>query len=214
MNYTHFNITWLWGNNSQVFQDTSDNLHLMRLSGYSITDLGINVSCRIEGQYQLNKVATTFRSNEFYVGIKTNSPVEIEKGGTAKLRYWLTVPLSCSNCSFHLTIRDTVVFGVANYNGCNGDIVTLTSGNGCDFETNNANWNASKTLSIKHRPNRQYGVQLDTFLITLEAVVSENIWTVLEVPDIKVKVVQHYTEWHSKVCSAYSDPHMTTFDGL
>lgn len=30
----------------------------------------LQVSCRIEGQYQLNKVATTFRSNEFYVGIK------------------------------------------------------------------------------------------------------------------------------------------------
>ncbi|CAC5422194.1 unnamed protein product [Mytilus coruscus] len=214
MNYTYFIITWLWGNNSKVFQDTSDNLQLMRLPGNSITDLGINVSCRIEGQYELNKVVTTFRSNEFYVGIKTNSPVEIEKGGTAKLRYWLTVPLSCNNCSVHLSVVDTVALGAANYDGCDGDIVTLSQWNRCDFEINNANWNVSKTLSIKHRPNRQYGVQLDTFLIMLEAVVSGNIWTVLEVPDMKVKIIQHDTEWHSKVCSAYSDPHMTTFDGL
>lgn len=79
---------------------------------------------------------------------------------------------------------------MANYNGCDGDIVTLSQGNGCDFETNNVNWNVSKTLSIKHRPNIQYGVQLDTFLITLEAVVSGNILTVFEVPDIKVRILR------------------------
>lgn len=44
MNYTYFNVTWMWGKNSLVFQDSSDKLQSMRLPGYYITDIGINVS--------------------------------------------------------------------------------------------------------------------------------------------------------------------------
>lgn len=120
---------------------------------------------------------------------QTERPVEIEKGGTTQLKYWLTVPLLCNNCSIHLKIVDTVALGEYTNNGCNGDIVTISHGDqmdGCEFETDSTNWNMSKTISIKHRPNRQYGVQSDTFLVNLQATVSNTNLSIVEVPDIKV----------------------------
>lgn len=116
--------------------------------------------------------------------------VEIEKEGEARIKYYLTVPFICETCKLYLQIKDIKPTGYPNNGHCDSDIVTLSHWNRCETYIEGRNWNVTKSIAIKHRTIRKYGIRIKTFLLKLETFVSGNNSSskATKIADVKVRL--------------------------
>ncbi|KAJ8310254.1 hypothetical protein KUTeg_012119 [Tegillarca granosa] len=207
-----------------------------QLKKKEIKKLGFVIKCSVKALAELNGLpGSAVHSAGFFAGIKVKTPkVVLQRGEETTISLVSTVPFGCiyyslakhpcrafietyytlgTSCSSAAVVKDPQGMLKKPANRCRV-VIQVTKFN----ETENGekrNWTQEFQWTVSQTDNGVYKLQETYFKIKLRVSGADfdYLWSEYELDDIHVYVKDNTSSWQRKTCSAYCDPHMTTFDG-
>ncbi|CAG2250788.1 unnamed protein product [Mytilus edulis] len=213
LNFAYYEVTWKWGTSSLTLKNESSQFSSLRLTDEHFKTLGVHITCTMKAlHFEHDVLGLSATSNKFYAGLKfPEQIITIQKGEVVVIPYQLTVPLSCQmdTCGINVNV---ILKGTTKLNTCDGQLYAiLRENNTIDLMPND--WNSTHNIEMKHIGRKGYGVKPSTFTVEIQVDLSNSNFIHHEhIPELHVHVQD--SDSNRKVCSAYNDPHMKTFDGL
>ncbi|CAC5402536.1 unnamed protein product [Mytilus coruscus] len=188
-----------------------------------------NVSCSVRIRYNItNAVPGPFyRSTDFNAGLFPEKyEYTVVEGESINITLTSTVPVGCivSNPTFrklqcHQNIYIFQPDIEENTDQCANGVTNrdiLFKAQFCGVKLGSIDWQNDKFLQVYGFSDGLYNFQDRSTYIRLSVSsisMMNDLWMDLQVPDIKINVLDKDAVLTGRLCQSYNDPHMTTFDG-
>ncbi|CAC5411168.1 unnamed protein product [Mytilus coruscus] len=189
--------------------------------------MNMEVQCAIRMRYSVNLVPGPFQySANFKAGIFPGSyDYTVIEGESITISFKSTVPVGCIASHKNLTAHCDQSFYVfqpernADVGSCPNNIATkdiIFKAQFCGIKFGATDWQEEKKLKVYGFSDGLYnsGDRSTYIRLSTSAVSAFNeMWQNVQIPNIKVKVIDKDASMTNRLCQSINDPHITTFDG-
>ncbi|VDI79905.1 Hypothetical predicted protein [Mytilus galloprovincialis] len=189
--------------------------------------MNMEVQCAIRMRYLANSVPGPLQySAKFMAGIFPEKyDYTVIEGDSITIAFKSTVPIGCIASHKNLMAHCDQSFYVfqpkknPNAGSCSNNIAIkdiIFKAQFCGIKLRATDWQEEKKLEVYGFSDGLYnsGDRSTYIRLSTSAVSAFNeMWQNVQIPDIKVKVLDKDASMTSRLCQSVNDPHITTFDG-
>ncbi|CAC5367711.1 unnamed protein product [Mytilus coruscus] len=205
--------------NSTILRDTDWN---------KLYNMNMMVECAVRARYLLGSTPGPYiYSPQFQAGIFPEKyEYSVVEGSSVDIILKSTVPVGCiashydirKHCEQNFYIfqpkKDQTSLSCIDKSIAKKDIVFEAKF--CGVSVKSMDWQEAKKLHVIGYSDGMYNFQDRSTIISIStSAVSDlnDIWKDVQVPDIKITVIDKDSVLINRQCRSYNDPHITTFDG-